>query len=742
MNITDKIKSIAPGVTGDSAGVMVEDLVSQALLRRRAHERRWYDNQFFDDGYHFRIISRKTGRVIDTVNRTSGYVERSIPRASRQIRGIANLLQQPEPYPVVYPERIIEAQFVDVRTGKFNQQAYQQAVDKAKIVARKQGIWLSTEWEERQDGVNKTTQALIRTMLNSVSFLQVYSDTRGKTPRIKTRVRDAFEVVLYGDIDNISDAPFVCITSPMDLVEIKTSPIFDERKAQLVTADDRYATSEIKDAYMRARFGTKNNSDTTSSAIVKELYIKEYLNDDNWQRAVKMSQDTGAMDGKSKGDLIMRHIFSANSTTLADEYIDYDDYPLAPLQMEPGPLYQVPFIERFIPQNKSLDIIVTRLEKWVNSMVVGVYQQRKGENFQVSNIPGGQILEYEQTPLAQMQNASVGNTPFQVVELIDKYIDEQGASTSVLGNVPTGVKANSAIENLQQQEYSNLKIPTLMLKKFLKNTAELMLERAHKDFLEPVEVSHAQDGQPKYFDVVGQARLNLPDEVNKDLPSNVVPLKKDLKLRIEIEPGLGLTMDGKKQAMQSIIDYMIKLNSENAGVSIAPEALMQVVKKFLETFGYGSTEEFMESVENGVTAGNMSENQIKQMQIAILQTLKDAKVVGPGSLQDKSQKEQSDQEMELLKRALDEKLDKLDDQTKIYDKASPEIRRQIEKNLGLNPASDEPISPQQADTADKIHGMVNANKQNDFQAQQIEQDQQAQAAAQNMQQQQIAGGEQ
>ena len=90
----------------------------------------------------------------------------------------------------------------------------------------------------------------------------------------------------------------------------------------------------------------------------------------------------------------MRHVFSGGGITLRDEYIDYDKYPFAEFRYEPGLLYQTPFIERFIPQNKSIDVVVTRLEKFINAMVVGVYQKRKGENFQISNFPGGQVMEY------------------------------------------------------------------------------------------------------------------------------------------------------------------------------------------------------------------------------------------------------------------------------------------------------------------------------------------------------------
>jgi hypothetical protein len=735
MSFLDNLSKITTGTYSDSMGQAVEEMVEEAIKRRRAHERRWFDNNFFDDGYHFRAVSKTTGKVIDSASRTSGYVERAIPRASRQIRGVSNLLFAAEPYPVVYPKRISMAEFPQVPDPKTGQMVpspeYDAAIKQAKEVAQKQGIWLSTEWEDEQHMMTKMLDMFLLAAKNSISYLQVSSDT--KRQKIITEVFDAFDIVTYGDLRSLGAVPFITKIKSMDLKEVKTSPLFEESKVAKLTPDNKYATSEIKDAYMRSRYGMKNNGDSTNSILVKETFIKEYLSEDNWKQAIKLSADNGAMEGKSIGDDVMRHVFSAGGVTLNDEYIDYDDYPFAEFRFEPGPLYQVPFIERFIPQNKSLDIIVTRLEKFVNSMVVGVYQGRKGENFQVSNFPGGQKIEYETSPLEQMNITNPGNAPFEVIALLNKYIEEQGASTSVLGQIPTGVKGQGAIENLQQQEYSNLKMATLMFKRCMKRTAELMLERAHKDFLSPVEVSSIQDGQPQYFDVIGKRGFDLSNQVQKELPQDVVTIDKTTKVRIEIEPGLGLTMDGKKQAMQGIIDYMLKLYQEGF---IAPEAMQQVLKKFLETFGYGSTEEFMEAMENGVTAGQMSDNQIKQMQIAMAQTLKDVGAVGPqadqklvtaskvGTLQSLKDAGVLDK-MNDMSNAAGVAQDKLDDDmVKIYKDAPPDIRRQIETKLGLQPSENEPIAPIQAETAKKISTIKNENAQTTLQANQVEKEHQ------------------
>lgn len=626
MSLLDELAKRFGQTDSSNIGRAIEQLVDQAVSRRRPHERRWYDNNFFDDGYHFRTISRKTGRVLDHTQRQSSYTERAIPRASRQIRGVSNLLFAAEPYPVVYPKRVSIEQFRDKATGQVNVQAYQQALEQNKQIARKQGIWLSTEWEDEQQLPLKLIDMILLAAKNSVSWLQVYSNTEKQ--KICTEVFDAFDVICFGDERDHNKLPFITKTRSRDINKVKNDPMFDPAMASKLTPDNKYATSEVKDAYMRTRFGVKQTDGKDDGTIIeKETFMQEVLSEDNWKNAMKLGERNGAMEGKSIGDTVMRHVFSAGGITLKDEYVDYDSYPLVPLRFEPGPIYQVPFIERFIPQNKSLDIIVTRLEKWVNAMVVGVYQKRKGENYQVSNFPGGQLIEYETGKLDQMQVASVGQTPFAVVDLLNKYIDEQGATTAGGQNLPSGVKSGVAIESVKATEYANLKIPTMMLKQTIKGIAERMLERAHKDFLQPVEVESLEDGEPNYFDVIGQRGYDLSQKVNKALPSDVVVLDKSTKVRIEIEPGLGLTMEGKRQAMETVIGKTLEFMKFAPG-SIPPEAFQMMIKRFLETFGWGSTQELMEAMETGLTAEDITEEQLTKMKVAILEALRDSGAVG------------------------------------------------------------------------------------------------------------------
>lgn len=623
MNLPDfKLTKNLSFLKSDSIGAKLDELIGQAIEQRRPHERRWFENNYFDDGFHFKVVSKKTGKTIDHIGGTDNYAERAIPRASRQIRGVSNLLFTADPYPVVYPARISIEDYRD-RMGKINEEAYIQALEASKQIARKQGTWLTTEWEDEQNLDIKLINMLLKSAKNSISYLQVWSDTEKQ--KIYTKVYDAFDIVLYGDKEELQECPFITKTRSRLIDEILSDPVYEKANTTRLQPDNRYATSEVKEAYMVSRYGSKSQSDKMGSIMEKETFLKEKLSEENWKRAVEKGSDTGAMEGKSKGDDIMRHVFSAGGVTLLDEYVNYDRYPFAEFRYEPGYLYQKPFIENFIPQNKSLDIIVTRLEKWINSMVVGVYQKRKGENYKISNIPGGQLIEYESTPLTQMAQSSVGNTPFNVISILDKYIEEQGSSTSALNQLPTGVKSGVAIESLKATEYANLKIATKMLKKTIRDIAVLMLERADKDFLKPVQVEYMNDSEPEYFDIIGKRGYQLSQTVGKELPANIVVIDKSAKVRIEIEPGLGLTMQGKREAMQQIITFMVQF--AEAG-KIPQESLHMVIKKFLETFGYGNTQEFMESLKEGLDDQGLDENAIDKIKLAVAETLKDLGAVG------------------------------------------------------------------------------------------------------------------
>jgi len=124
MSGTDRFQTSS--VKTEDIGQVIDETVTAYKSTRYSFERRWYDNKFFDDGFHFRFLQRTTNKIVDLAERASMYTPtRAIPKASRQVRGVANLLMSNDPTPVVYPERINTHAFGE------DQQALQQAQQQA-----------------------------------------------------------------------------------------------------------------------------------------------------------------------------------------------------------------------------------------------------------------------------------------------------------------------------------------------------------------------------------------------------------------------------------------------------------------------------------------------------------------------------------------------------------------------------------------------------------------------------------
>jgi len=604
------------GTDTKAIAFQIESMVQSSVFMRRQIEKRWYDNNFFDDGFHFRYVSRETGKIIDLAERTAmNLPQRAIPKASRQIRGIANLLMGPEYQPVVYPYKISKNNFPDPND-------YAEAVKYSKNIASRIGIWIQNEWREKGLTELLTFMAILSAK-HAISYLQIWPDEFEE--KINMKVFDAFDIYVMGQLNFLEDSPFVIKAIPQPISKIKANEHFDQEQIDKLNPDNRYASSEIKQAYMISRFSSGMVQDKAASLILKESFIKEYLGDSNWEDAIKKSKETGAMEGKSKGDIIMRHVFSAAGIWLRDEYVDIDEYPFVDFRYEPGQIYQVPLIERFIPANKSLDTVMSRVERYANTMVTGTWLKRRGEDIQIANIPGGQVLEYTATPPTQGQIVNIPPFLFEFINLLNSIIEEQGASTSALGQIPSGVRSGVAIESIKATEYANLKIASNQMKNTVKRIAEKMIQIASKYYITPQTVYNVQKGEPDYFDVIGQGGIEARRNAKINIPEGIIPISREAKVDIQVESGLGFTAEGKKATMQQIAQFMIQLAS--AGYLTQP-AVMAVVQKFLEIFQFGSTQEFMEAMEQGTQSNKLTEDQLTQMKIAVAEVLKDVGVVG------------------------------------------------------------------------------------------------------------------
>ncbi len=620
---TQPNKNIGP----DSIAIEVDKMISMVVNSRRIYERKWYEANFFDDGFHFRYVSRTTGKIMDVNDASSmNMPQRAIPKASRQIRGIANLLLAPKYVPVVYPERVEKSGY-----GQ-DAQAYQDAYNQAKFTAQQNGAWLEEEWRD-QYMRPKLTSMLILAAKHSVSYLKIWPNAEEES--IQTDVKDAFDIYLMGNLKDIEESPFVIEATPVLISEIKANPLFPKEQTDRINPDNKYASSEIKQAYMQARFGGSQTADEAATLLLKEAFIKTRISEDNLEDIMSKTKDPDILAGKPMGSTIMHHVFCAGGVYLLDEYLDLQEYPYVDYRYEPGLMYQRALIDMFIPANKSLDIIISRLEKWANTMVTGIWVKRKGENFEISNVPGGQVIEYTQQAPVQAPMANVPPAIFELIGFFNQTIEEQGASTSALGALPSGVKSGVAIESVKATEYANLEIASEQLKNTIERISKKMLYIADNYITKSKSTSTMKNGSAEYFDVIGKRSADTRNQLAQatgdtslQLPQGVVVINGKSKVRIEIESGLGFTMEGKKQTMQQIIGFMMQLAQQGV---LTTDAIKVLVQKFLEVYQFGSTQEFMEAMDSGTQTAPLNEEQVTQMKVAMVEALKDSGVVGPAA---------------------------------------------------------------------------------------------------------------
>jgi hypothetical protein len=599
-----------------SIGNVVDQMIGVARDSRKGFEKRWYDNNFFDDGYHFRYLNREQNKVIDLASHSTIWEPmRAIPKASRQIRGVANLLLSQDPTPIVYPDKITRSSFA-------NTDEYNMAMKIVKDYAKKIGHWLGEEFKN-QDLLEKLALMVILTCKHGVSFIQVWPDAVEEA--IRTQVYDAFDIYLIGSLTEIYDSPFIIKASPQFISQIKANESFDPEQLKKISPDNRLASSEIKEAYMRARYGKETNVDQSATLMLKEAFIKEYLGDSNRER-IRLQKNGGEiLKAKKDGDPVIRQVFVAGNVWLRDEYTNLPDYPFVDFRMEPGPIYQVPLIERFIPANKSLDMAVSRLERFFHTMNVGIWTKRKGEDFTVTNQAGGQIIEYAGVPPTQGQISSPSAMSFPFLQMLENHIEEQGVSTT-LGKLPRGVKGNAAIESLKETEYANLVIPVRRVRNTVKKIAEKMIDIVDNYFVTPQTVYYLEKGEPQYFDIIGNTALQKRKELGIDeTPLDAVPVKKEYRVDIEVQSGMGFTREGQKIAAKELMDFLIQLSQIGL---VSPEVVKLFVEQLLQTYKFGPTQDVMDAIDKFTSEGQTTDEQAEKIKIAVLEALKDAGEIG------------------------------------------------------------------------------------------------------------------
>jgi hypothetical protein len=145
------------------------------------------------------------------------------------------------------------------------------------------------------------------------------------------------------------------------------------------------------------------------------------------------------------------------------------------------------------------------------------------------------------------------NFPFIHTNNLEKWMEEQGVSTSAMGKAPKGIRAYKAIESLKQSDFANLRIPVANLQDTLQKLTEKILDLSDKYYLTPQTIHRSENEKSDNFQVIGGEGAKL--DINKPIMQSQNPptvIKGSYRVKTVVDSGLSYTEEGKRDTLSQL----------------------------------------------------------------------------------------------------------------------------------------------------------------------------------------------
>ena len=543
----------------DPVATKYEGLFTAYQNRRAKYTRQWYINDNFFDGNHFVFFRKSTG-TIDHVAPPKGSIFRSVPKASKQVEAIQNLVLANEPRWIVYP--------APDQAGQVSKEALEGS--------RRSSHYLVDVFDE-QGMLLKTAELVLYAFKQPYSAFEVADDPK---KMVDIRSWDAYDIVFDTTVKDIEDAPVVIKLVRKTVTDLQSNTNYTN--TENLSPDARQSLEPMKDLRLTEKHGSGvATDDDTGGVNVMECWAKCHLTEDKLAEIAE-TENNDWVSKKKVGDVIMRLTTCASGFVLRDEYIDRDDYPFVIYKPKSGSFLQPAWIERFISQNKSLDMFVSNIEMYTALMVKGKWLKNKLSNVTRINNEHGDFIEYDVTPPEQARIQSIPAYVFQHIANLEKWIEEQGVSTAAMGRVPRGVRAYKAIESLKQSDIANLGVAMKALEEVIKKVGEKVAAAASRSVKTPTTIYRMNGDKPDYFQIIGSEAAKNSKKYQKLVDEGkLVVIDKNIRLKVAIESGLAYTEEGKRATMMELY-----------GMKVIPAEML------LETLKFSNVGEIIAKVES------------------------------------------------------------------------------------------------------------------------------------------------
>ena len=527
---------------------------------RFRYTRQWYINDNFFDGNHF-IFFRKSTGTIDRVSPPKGTVYRSIPKASKQIEAIQNLVLANDPRWMIYP--------VADSSGKVD--------DVGMKSARRVAHYLVDKFDE-QGMLLKTAEIVLYAFKAPYSVFEIAHD---EDKFVDVRTWDAYDIIFDTTVKDIEESPVVIKLVRRTPSDLKANDSYSN--TETLTVDPKLSLEPMKDLRLTEKHGGVGSDDEDIGGVnVMECWAKVKLTAEKIIE-IKAGYDYKWMKDKKVGAVIMRLTTIAQERNLRDEYIDRPDYPFVVYKPKSGSFLQPAWIERFISQNKSLDMFVSNIEAYTALMVKGRWLKNKLSNVTRISNEHGDFIEYDVTPPEQAKMQPIPAYVFQHISNLEKWIEEQGVSTASMGRIPRGVRAYRAIESLKQSDMANLGVAMKSLEDVIKKVGEKILAEVSRSVDSPTTIYRMDGDKPDYFQIIGEEASKSKGVEKKVKEGKLVVINKNVRMKVAIESGLAYTEEGKRSTMMELY-----------GMKVIPTQML------LETLKFSNVGEIIEKTEQEI----------------------------------------------------------------------------------------------------------------------------------------------
>lgn len=523
---------------------------------------RWMINRSFYENSHFTMGEiDKNGSPVK-ISGKKPY--REIPLATDQIDGMRNMLLANKPEPYIYPDDRVSS------NEEMTDEEFRKKVD-AEINIWGKAIEYLLDEEIKLKNILKT--AIKYTLLYSTSYLQVYHDG----DKYAMDAYDVFDISIYPTIKKIGDYPYLVkhVAKPLKALKLnKRYNHIDFKVLKEKLTENRYFADEMKNSLYAGKFGYAD----PDTVVVDELYAME-----------------------EEGLAIYSYISNELIDAQSPKETKLKSIPFAMFLSGEEP-YELSQIEKFIPLNKTLDVLITKLERRVKRLDGGRLAIQASEPIKTVKTSDGEFIRYKRTAPVPLPEENYPSTLLNLVGILQQLFNSLGVNAAVSSTgIPKGVEAWRAIESLKQSDYGKMENITQNLGECLTEITEKLVELVSVTEVTPRNIVIPNTNER--ISIVGKGGENMAKE-------GTLIFSPQKRLKVVIESGLTHTPEAKRELVMQLV-----------GAQLLPRELA------IEMLKIGNTREIMDKLNQDLVAGksivDAPDFQVlpKKLQMAIVQYL-------------------------------------------------------------------------------------------------------------------------